>query len=334
MIKQPKISIIMPVFNGANTLDRAIKSLQGQTTEDWELIAVDDGSTDKSPLILDSYSKNDSRIKVIHKKNEGVSKARQEGLNVSKGDYIIHFDCDDWAEQNYLESLYNTAIESDADLVWCGVYEEYPTSSSRWSMVGPESPNEQIKCLLKGQIWGTVWNRLIKSSVCKSQTVSFPIGCVCWEDLAFLISVLLKCKKTAYCNKYLYHYDLCNSESITHTKNFKNLLENGYISSISHIEMSIAESGLLDTFQYELRERKLSIVEYYIVCQSVQNFEKAINIYPDVIEHIDEYPQIPLHIKQCVWLISHRCKFAVPFLLKYYSIFRLSKRIFELNKKL
>lgn len=312
----------MPVYNGEKQLERAIRSIQEQTYTDWEIIAVDDGSTDNSPQILDGFAEKDKRIKIVHKQNEGVSKARQDGVNHSVGDYIVQIDCDDWADPNYLESLYNTATKADADLVWCGVYGEEQSSSWKWSMKGPETPSELIKVLLKGEMWGTIWNRMIKSSICKSPNVSFPSDCVCWEDLAFLINALLECKTIKYCDAYLYHYDLTNSNSITHTPNFKRLLENGYIKAISHIEQKIQNAGMLDQYIYELRFRKLTVLKYYIDSQQVQDFDKFVDTYPDAIEHMDEYSNYPKRLNQCAWLIKHKLKIFVPFLLKSYGLLR------------
>lgn len=315
------ISIVMPVFNGEDYVDRAVRSIQNQTFKDWELIAIDDGSDDNSAEILERYSFEDARIRIIHKKNEGVSIARQEGVDASKGEYIIHFDCDDWAEETLLEELYSIAKKEDADLVWCNYYRE-EDQTIKCSTEGPEDSFSLIKLLLKGQIWGTIWNQLIRASICKKTTVSFPRECICWEDLAFLINVLLECENVKHCDKYLYHYNMMNVSSITHSQNFPRLIENGYIKAISHIENSLRRSKHESDFQFELIGRKLTVLRYYIDCGEVQNFEKFINTYPEAILRINEYKEYPQRIKQCAWLLSHRCAFAVPALLKIHSLFR------------
>lgn len=312
----------MPVYNGEKKIKRAIRSIQNQTLTDWELIAVDDGSTDESSNILDRFAVEDKRIKVLHKQNEGVSIARQDGVYASNGDYIIQFDCDDWAEPDYLESLYNVAIQDDADLVWCSIYGEETGTSWRWTMEAPEDPVELIKSLLKGEIWGTVWNRLIKSSICKNPNVSFPVECVCWEDYAFLINVLLECKTIKYCDKYLYHYDISNLNSITHANKFKRLLEDGYIKAIEHIQSVFDKYRVSNLYCEELRKRKLRTVQYYIDVREVQDFNKFVNTYPDAINHIGEYPDYPLRLKQSAWLICNGFAFAVPLLLKFYGLLR------------
>ena len=94
----PLISIIIPVFNGENYLRQCIDSVISQTYKEWELILIDDGSTDQSPDICNAYATEDKRIKVIHQRNSGQATARNNGLALAKGEYISFIDCDDWLE--------------------------------------------------------------------------------------------------------------------------------------------------------------------------------------------------------------------------------------------
>ncbi len=119
---EPKISVIIPVYNTEKYLNRCIESLTGQSISDIEIILVDDGSTDSSPLICDRAASEDRRIKVIHKKNEGQGIARNEGLNIARGEYIGFVDSDDYVEKDMFEKLYNAAKKNDADLVLSGMY--------------------------------------------------------------------------------------------------------------------------------------------------------------------------------------------------------------------
>lgn len=316
------ISIIMPVYNGENYLHRAIDSILFQTYMNWELIAVDDGSSDNSPKILDEYCEKDSRIRVIHKKNEGVSNARQDGIDVAIGEYVIQCDSDDWVEPDWLESLFEKAKETGADMVWCNMFGEHANSQSfKWSLKHEEDIDIAIRGLLSQELWGGTYFRLFKTSICKKYNVSFPKGCICWEDTAFVVNALVHCRKIAYCDRYLYHYDLGNTSSITHSGR-PNLLPDGYIKAIEHIEKSLQDSGLLEKYSYEIRGLKLSALRDYIDCYTIQDFDKFVNTYPDAIAHIKEYPNYALRLKQCAWLILHNCKFAVKPLLKYYSLLR------------
>lgn len=117
----PKISIIVPVYNAENFLKRCIESIITQSFEAFELILVDDGSTDNSPMICDLYAVKDSRVSVIHQKNRGVSVARNNGIRRAKGQYITFIDADDWIASEYIEILYNNLIKYQAEISVCDV---------------------------------------------------------------------------------------------------------------------------------------------------------------------------------------------------------------------
>ena len=118
----PSVSIIVPVYNVELYLSKCIDSILAQSFTDWECILVDDGSKDSSGKICDEYALKDTRIKVIHQTNKGVSVARQVGIDNASGEYSIHIDPDDWVEPNMLEELYNKAKTDDADMVICDYF--------------------------------------------------------------------------------------------------------------------------------------------------------------------------------------------------------------------
>ena len=120
----PKISIIVPVYKAENYLHRCVDSILTQTFSDFEVLLIDDGSPDKSGYICDEYARKDSRVRVFHKENGGVSSARQCGIDNAYGEYTIHADPDDWVEPTMLEELYAKAMDEDADMVICDYYED------------------------------------------------------------------------------------------------------------------------------------------------------------------------------------------------------------------
>ena len=113
--KEPLISVIIPVYKVEKYLKRCIDSVINQTYKNLEIILVDDGSPDNCPKICDDYSKKDKRIKVIHKKNGGVSAARNKGLKLSNGDYIVFVDSDDWLEYNFVEEMLTNLRKNKVD---------------------------------------------------------------------------------------------------------------------------------------------------------------------------------------------------------------------------
>ena len=118
----PKISVIVPVYNVEKYLDKCVKSILNNSYKDLEIILVDDGSTDKSGILCDVLAKTDNRIMVIHKKNGGLSSARNAGLAIAVGEYVSFIDSDDYIATNMYESMLNKGIAEDADIIQCGVY--------------------------------------------------------------------------------------------------------------------------------------------------------------------------------------------------------------------
>lgn len=113
-----KISIIVPCFKVEKYLERCLDSLRNQMLQEVEIILVDDGSPDRVPQICDEYARRDSRIKVVHKENEGLGYARNSGLNIASGDYVAFVDSDDFVELNMYQTLYDEAQKENADVVF------------------------------------------------------------------------------------------------------------------------------------------------------------------------------------------------------------------------
>lgn len=217
-MNNPKISIISPVYNVEKYICRCVDSIIAQTFTDWELILVDDGSPDTSGTICDQYASQDSRIRVIHKQNGGVSAARQTGLDASQGEYVIHADPDDWVEPTMLEELYAKAKAEDADMVICDYYTNSGDSQSYIRQLVSEDPYTTMRRILCGEgVLGALWNKLIKRFVFLENNIRFYPNINFCEDLLVCVQILKNCEiKIAYHNRALYHYYI-NAQSITCT---------------------------------------------------------------------------------------------------------------------
>ena len=210
------ISIIMPVYNAETFLHRSIKSIINQTYQDWELIIIDDGSTDNSSLICDSYADSDNRIRVIHKKNEGVSVARQLGINEARGKYSIHVDSDDWIEPTMLEYLYNYTIPNNYDIVITDFF-QYKNGKEIYCKQIPTSLDsyQVLQDLFKGKLFGALWNKLIRTDLYKKYNAKFFKGINYCADLLLLVQLLQHENITiSYYPQAFYHY-VSNPNSIT-----------------------------------------------------------------------------------------------------------------------
>lgn len=205
----PLISIIIPVYNAEKYLRRCLDSLIAQTYTCWEAIVIDDGSTDRSLEICREYANKDSRFRIFHKENGGVSSARQYGVDRLSDDsiYSIHVDPDDWVEPQMLESLYRTALESEADMVICDYYFNLPDQEVYFEQNPKSNQPEQVLGALFQGLHGSLWNKLIKSDSYKKFGIRFPEGLNYCEDFFVNVALLQRIGKVAYLPQAFYHYD-------------------------------------------------------------------------------------------------------------------------------
>ena len=205
-IGSPAISVIVPIYNAEKTLRKCVDSLLAQTFQDFEILLIDDGSPDQCGAICDEYAKQDSRVRVIHQENQGVSAARQCGMDNAQGEYTIHADPDDWVEPNMLEELYKKAKEDDADMVICDFYEN-TYKGQKYVKQQPSSLDRKIvQKELFTHLHGSCCNKLIRLDSFQKNGVRFPDGISFCEDLYVNAAMLLSEIRVSYLNKAFYHY--------------------------------------------------------------------------------------------------------------------------------
>ena len=220
----PKISIIIPVYKADSYLHRCVDSILTQTFTDFELLLIDDGSPDKSGEICDEYAKKDSRVRVFHKENGGVSSARQCGIDNAQGEYTIHADPDDWVEPNMLEELYRKAKRDDADMVICDFFVNNKESQIYVSQQPTSLQHIEVAVELQSKLHGATWNKLIKRNCIKQYNVKFDYELKFCEDLFFCTQLLLNPIKVSYLDKAFYHYTQdVNSNSLVKSYTFNSL---------------------------------------------------------------------------------------------------------------
>lgn len=208
------ISIVVPVYKVEKYLKRCVDSLLNQTFKDIEVVLVDDGSPDNCPKICDDYSKIDERIVVIHKKNGGLSSARNAGLDKIKGDFVFFIDSDDWlASNDVLEKMYDKAVKEKADFVFA---KNNSASDDEQHCGRLIKKYKQIDLLfLSNPYFFTAWNKLFERSL--FPYLRFTEGRIN-EDVDIIPLVFLKSKKIAFYDECTYNYYV-NPLSITR-KNF------------------------------------------------------------------------------------------------------------------
>lgn len=214
-----KISIIIPAYNTEKYIGRCLESVLNQTYQNLEIILVDDGSTDNTLELMNEFGLKDSRIKVVHKENDGQAEARNTGMDASTGEYIIFVDSDDFIENDMVEFLYNIAEENCADVSRCGFLTDYEDGTTTIPQYNSEPVffdyDERLADLfVGGHLSGVLWNKIYKRSAV--QNIRFLKEDGCSEDFSFNYRVFKNASKTVFCDIPKYHY--CIREgSITKT---------------------------------------------------------------------------------------------------------------------
>lgn len=215
-----KISVIIAVYQVERYLTKCLDSLIKQNFQEFEVLLIDDGSTDFSGKICDDYAQKDSRFKVFHKKNEGIGTTRQYGLEMAVGEYVIHVDPDDWVEPTMLEELYATAKRECADLVVCDYFKDVDEKTSCYMKQEPNLVEKNGYFIgLLGSLYGACWNKLVRRACFSEFGISFVKGMNLWEDKLLNLKLAEQPIKVAYLPKAFYHYiSRKNSAIRTHSK--------------------------------------------------------------------------------------------------------------------
>ena len=230
-----KISIIVPVYNVEQYVGKLIESLQNQSYSNIEIILVDDGSLDKSGEICDEYASNDKRIKVIHKKNNGVGAARNDGLAIATGKWVLFCDSDDWMELEALEKLIIKGEETESDVVFGDVnlvYDEQIKSVQFYKDEFVMETKTEINRLIEADFcktycynpprsgpafgYGGPWNKIVKKDLIDEANIKFDLRVRgIFDDIIYTAYIFAAANKVAYIHVPVYNYRQLNT-SITH----------------------------------------------------------------------------------------------------------------------
>ena len=317
----PIISIIVPIYNVGEYLPRCIDSILNQTFKRFELILVNDGSKDNSGVVCDDYARKDTRIKVIHKSNGGVSSARNEGLYVAKGEYIGFVDPDDYIDKNMYEKLYRLCIDNNSDIAICrfnreinGKIQNKESTEEIIELNNMEAMNE----LFKGNLYRfSLCNKLF-SKKCFND-VLFPEERI-HEDLSTTYKLFDNSKKTVYINYCGYIYVRRENSILTSTYNEKRL--QAFIAWDEIIEF-------IDKNYYEIIEQVIATFTYWCVdnilyiLNQVNNSKKKNNYLNIIQKYTTKYY---IYIKRNN-ILSRSYKLRIRIFNINYKLFILGRKI-------
>ena len=223
-----KFSIIIPIYNVERYLETCVNSILTQTYSDYEVILVDDGSPDRCGELCDHYAESDSRVKVVHKVNGGLSSARNAGLDIAMGEYVIFVDSDDyWDDTMALEHIQKNLAESNADLLVFPAKRFYEDENRFTNILNLEVERDKIRnenisqavgYLLQNNIYrAAAWNKVVKKSIVDVHNMRFKVGYLS-EDMDWCGDLLLYCSKFDFYENPFYVYRQQRKGSITSGK--------------------------------------------------------------------------------------------------------------------
>ena len=205
MSDTPAVSVIVPVYNSADCLGRAVESVLGQTLRSLELILVDDGSTDASPQLCDEYAARDPRVRTIHQANAGVAVATNTGLDLARGEYVAFLDHDDYLSGVFCERLYRLAVSRRADICRGTRVRHDPDGSTNLDTKTAENIERHHSLLF---FFGTWWSAIYRRELINRHRIRLRPGLVLAHDLLFQNQVVLHARRWALCkgDKAVYHW--------------------------------------------------------------------------------------------------------------------------------
>jgi glycosyltransferase involved in cell wall biosynthesis len=212
----PKVTVIIPVYNTERLLNRCLESVVRQSLSDIEIICVDDGSTDGSPALLDSWAERDARIRVIHQTNGRQGKARNAALRVARGEYVGMIDSDDYIPEEYFERLYSAATEADADVAICGIVKQKPVGErvviafDRVEVVSDADAKLRV-CHCPPEFHPV--NKLYRRAMLERLGLRFKEG-VPYEDVMFVTRAIVECDRVVTVPNVHYYYVLNPSSTV------------------------------------------------------------------------------------------------------------------------
>ncbi len=219
--EQVAISIIIPVYNVVAWLPRAVDSLTAQTFSDFEILLVDDGSTDGSAELADKLALLDSRIRVIHQNNAGAAAARNTAIEVARGEFLYFMDGDDWCEPDMLARMHAVAHENELDLLVTGFFIDTYYSAEKFYREVRNAPDriftsqeefrEHAHELFDAQLLYAPWNKLYRRSYLNEKNIRFPE--TFWDDLPFNLDVVRDIERVGTLDGHFYHFLRARAES-------------------------------------------------------------------------------------------------------------------------
>lgn len=323
------ISVVIPVYNVKDYLEKAVDSLEKQHINKMEIVLVDDGSTDGTNQVVDTLEQKYANVKAIHQKNSGAASARNNGILHTSGKYLYFMDPDDWMEENMLLNLFQAAEKNKAQLVISGFTNEYFIKGKYFStqvkldnrVFDQDSFREYSPTLLNNTTLAVPWNKLYLASYIKENKLTFPS--VKWDDLHFNMDAIKNIQTVVTVNDTSYHFYRTRPGSET-TKVFDGKLFENRKHQFEHVLSNYKAWGLFNNSEvmsfvyYYYATRILQVVQEISDSQTIQLKEKTTRVKealkdPETKKALSACDSGSLAVKICFFVL--KSEMALPTLL-------------------
>ena len=299
------VSIIVPIYKVEDYIRECIDSILAQTYPYFELILVDDGSPDNCGRICDDYAKGDNRIKVVHKVNGGISSARNAGLEVAKGEWIMHVDGDDWIEPDMIESLIEAAQVTGADLVF-GDFMKYGPSAGYNKLPTWGSDKKKSMSNYLAYTMTTIWGSIARRSLYADHSLKSPEGISYCEDFHLIVRLCHFANKIVNVHRPFYNYRY-RSTSIMSNMSRKTEADEqwAYQDTIRFFK----EQGVYEDYRRVMSWRVLKSAQELLLDPA--GHQRFMELFNDGREFIFSCPFVNRKIKMLAWMMTHNLRPAV-----------------------
>lgn len=297
-----KVSLILPVYNGEKYIGRCVDSILSQSFCDWELIIVDDGSFDATAAICDEYARKEPRIRIHHKKNGGVSAARNTGISIAKGDWIGFVDADDWLSPDALETIAENINSDSSDILCFGFHSVTKDEVGIITLCDTCKGKTHFmrEQMLHG--WTVVWNTCFRKSFLNEYGLWFNEEISIGEDFELLFRAYYYARNIVVVNKPLYYYNCTNEESALHRITVRHYDE--IIGANLSVAQFYNDKGVIDEFRDIVSWKILRAKQDYVL--DIKTHDKFLSIYPECHKYILNCPTLNTKMKIMMWFLIHR----------------------------
>ena len=321
-----KVSVIVPIYKVERFIRRCAETLFQQTLKEVQYIFIDDSTPDSSIDVLKStlerFPERLTHVRIMHHEtNKGLPAARNTGLAVAEGEYVFHCDSDDYVELNLLETMYRTAKENDADIVYSDFYLAFQNTERYMVQPTYRTPEDATVAMLSGTLKFNVWNKLVKRSLYYQNSINFPDGFAMGEDMTMIL--LAACaEKIVHLPSALYHYIKTNTNAYTQNYKSQHYIDLKYnIDRVSkYLQLKFNEK-----FSDEILFLKLDAKYSLLISDDTNNYNVWRELFPEADTFIGKNRAVSFRRRLLQFLARYKCDQLLR--IHYYIVYKIIYRL-------